>query len=110
MLRTTTVVRVRSDRRFGARRRAQNLASRVNLSFIRGIGVRGHTVPRVTPRSLRYLLYTRHSRVDVFRGALAGMVRRIVEKRIRSDAPEVLAGLRRRLESGDPPSVTSSAQ
>jgi len=51
----------------------------------------------------RYLLYTRQSRVDVFEGALAGLRRRLVEKRIRSAAPGVLDAARRRLESGEPP-------
>lgn len=35
----------------------------------------------------RYLLYSRFSRVDVFKGVLAGVVRRLVEKRIRTEAP-----------------------
>lgn len=65
----------------------------------------------ITPPSAhghRYLLYTRHSRVDLFRGTLAGMVRRMVEKRIRSDGPAVLDGLRRRLETGEPAVVPES--
>jgi hypothetical protein len=51
----------------------------------------------------RYLLYARHSRVDLFRGPLAGVIRRMVQKRIRADAPAVLDAMRRRLESGAPP-------
>jgi hypothetical protein len=52
----------------------------------------------------RYLLYTRHSRLDVFDGMLGGVVRRMIEGRIRTDAPAVLDTTRRRLERGDPPS------
>ena len=58
----------------------------------------------------RYLLYTRHSRVDVFQGAFAGIVRRMVEKRIRADAPAVLDAMRRRLEHGDPRALLTSAR
>jgi hypothetical protein len=50
----------------------------------------------------RYLLYSRHSRVDLFEGPFAGMTRRLVEKRIRAGAPAALDAMRRRLESGDP--------
>lgn len=51
----------------------------------------------------RYLLYLNRSRVDVLHGFLGGLVRRIVERRLRSEAGDVVDALRRRLESGDPP-------
>ena len=37
----------------------------------------------------------------------AGLVRRVAERRLREEAVDVLNGLRRRLESGDPPARTS---
>ena len=51
----------------------------------------------------RYLVYFNHSHVDAFRGFFGGMVRRIVERRVKAEAPGVLLNLRKRLESGDPP-------
>ena len=56
----------------------------------------------------RYLLYSRFSRVDLFQGVLAGVVRRLVEKRIRTEAPVVLDAMRRRMES-DLPSTRLTA-
>ena len=56
-----------------------------------------------------YLVYLNRSHVDAFRGIFGGMVRRVVERRVKSEAPGVLDGLRRRLESGDPPSGTNVA-
>jgi hypothetical protein len=50
----------------------------------------------------RYLLYSRFSRVDLFHGVLAGVVRRLVEKRIRAEAPVLLDAMRRRVESDIP--------
>jgi hypothetical protein len=49
--------------------------------------------------SPRYLVYTRRSRTDVLGGAFGGIVRRLIERRIRSEAPSVLDRLRRRLET-----------
>ena len=51
----------------------------------------------------RYLVYLHRSHVDVLQGFFAGLVRRIVEGRIRDEAPAVLNALRSRLEHGDPP-------
>jgi hypothetical protein len=65
-------------------------------------------VTRQSAAGPRYLLYARHSRVDVFRGALAGIIRRMVEKRIRADAPAVLDALRRRLENAAHGDVTAA--
>ena len=52
----------------------------------------------------RYLTYLNRSRVDILDGVFGGLVRRIVERRLREEAGDVVDGLRRRLESGDPPS------
>jgi hypothetical protein len=46
-----------------------------------------------------FLVYVHRSHVDVLTGALGGLVRRIVERRVRDEAPDVLFALRRRLES-----------
>jgi hypothetical protein len=51
----------------------------------------------------RYLAYLNRSDVDVLDGFWGGLVRRVLEHRLRSDAPAMLATLRHRLESGDPP-------
>jgi hypothetical protein len=51
----------------------------------------------------RYLLYLNRSRVDVLDGFLGGLVRRIVERRLRDEAGHIVEGLRSRLEAGDPP-------
>jgi hypothetical protein len=52
--------------------------------------------------SSRYLVYVHRSQVDAFGGFLGGAIRRIVERRVRSEAPGVLLGLRNRLASGEP--------
>ena len=50
-----------------------------------------------------YLTYLNRSRVDILDGVFGGLVRRIAERRLREEAGDVVDGLRRRLESGDPP-------
>jgi hypothetical protein len=57
--------------------------------------------------SPRYLAYLNRSRLDLFSGLFGGMVRRIVVGRLRSEAGEVVDGLRRRLESGPVGSLKS---
>jgi hypothetical protein len=60
------------------------------------------SVTRLTPAvgsAPRYLAYTRRSRTDVLGGTLGGIIRRLIERRIRSEAPAALDGLRRRLET-----------
>ena len=57
-----------------------------------------------------YLVYINRSHVDAFQGMFGGMVRRIVERRVKAEAPGVLLGLRKRLESGDPPNGTNVAR
>jgi hypothetical protein len=51
----------------------------------------------------RYLVYLNRSHVDAFHGTFGNMVRRVVERRVKAEAPSVLEGLRHRLESADPP-------
>jgi hypothetical protein len=46
----------------------------------------------------RYLFYLNHSRSDVFGGIFGGLIRRVVEKRLRDEAPAALERMRRRLE------------
>jgi hypothetical protein len=50
-----------------------------------------------------YLVYLNRSQVDVLTGFFGGIARTIVERRLRRDAPDIVRGLRVRLESGDPP-------
>ena len=51
-----------------------------------------------------YLVYLNRSDVDAFGGFFGGMVRWVAERRLKGEAALVLQGLRRRLESGLPPS------
>jgi hypothetical protein len=48
----------------------------------------------------RYLVYARRSRVDLLTGPFAPLLRRTMERRIRSEGPAFLDGLRTRLEDG----------
>lgn len=49
-----------------------------------------------------YLAYLNRSRLDVLDGPFGGLVRRIVERRLRNEAGQVIDALRRRLRSGEP--------
>ena len=49
-----------------------------------------------------YLAYFNRSRVDVLDGFFGGLVRRIVERRLRDEAGDIVAALRTRLEAGEP--------
>jgi hypothetical protein len=51
----------------------------------------------------RYLVYAHRSDVDVLGGVWGGLARRMIERRVKDEAPGVLNALRIRLESGDPP-------
>jgi hypothetical protein len=53
--------------------------------------------------SKRYLTYLNRSDVDVVGGFFGGLVRSILQRRLRNEAPGILIGLRERLESGEPP-------
>jgi hypothetical protein len=59
--------------------------------------------------SHHYLAYLNRTETDVLGGFFGGLIRFIVERRLKSDAPAILRGLRARLEAGGPTS-TSSAQ
>jgi hypothetical protein len=61
------------------------------------------TITGGADRSPRYLMYLNRSRVDVLGGFFGGLVRRIMERRLRTEATDVVQGLRRRLEAREPP-------
>ncbi|MGC4084278.1 MAG: hypothetical protein QM736_19755 [Vicinamibacterales bacterium] len=50
-----------------------------------------------------YLVYVNQSAIDLLDTWYGGLIRRTVERRLRTEAVDVLEGLRRRLESGNPP-------
>jgi hypothetical protein len=56
---------------------------------------------RSSPRN--YLAYVNQTEIDLLDSWYGGLVRRVVQRRLRDEAVGVLDGLRRRLESGDPP-------
>jgi hypothetical protein len=51
-----------------------------------------------------YLVYVNRSDVDALGGLFAGLTRFVIQRRLRADSIDVLERLRRRLESGGPPS------
>ena len=53
--------------------------------------------------STPYLVYLNRSRVDLLRGVFGGFARTVFEARLKRHAPQVVRGLRLRLESGDAP-------
>jgi hypothetical protein len=55
-----------------------------------------------------YLVYVNRSDVDILVGMFGGMVRFFVDQRLKTEAASVLNGLRRRLESGEPPPLKGS--
>lgn len=58
---------------------------------------------------VRYLVYRRCTRADVFDGTFGGFIRRMVNKRVRDEGPPALDGLRRKLESGPPRQAGTSS-
>ena len=50
----------------------------------------------------QYLVYLNRSRSDVFDGLFGGLIRRMIARRLRAEAPQALQALRQRLESGEP--------
>jgi hypothetical protein len=52
--------------------------------------------------SQRYLVYLNRSRSDVFDGLFGGFIRRTIARRLRAEAPHVLEGFRRRIETAPP--------
>jgi hypothetical protein len=57
----------------------------------------------------RLLVYVNRSELDVLDGMFGGVVRRVIERRLRSEAAGVLRDLKARLESGDPPDAAPAA-
>jgi hypothetical protein len=60
-------------------------------------------VVREAPGAPGYLVYMNRSQVDVLGGMFGGLVRMVVQRRLRSEATELLREIRTRLESGTPP-------
>jgi hypothetical protein len=60
---------------------------------------------RGEPGGPNYLVYVNRSQVDVLHGMFAGIIRWFMQRRLKAEAANVLQGLRRRLESGEPPPV-----
>jgi hypothetical protein len=52
-----------------------------------------------------YLVYVNRSEVDMLGGTFGGLIRWFVQRRLKAEAGNVLQGLRRRLESGEPPAA-----
>ena len=51
----------------------------------------------------RYLVYLHRSQLDMLDGLFGGLTRRVIERRVRSEAPGVLRDLKTRLERSGPP-------
>jgi hypothetical protein len=68
----------------------------VNTALGLTVLVRGQSTPE------HFLVYINRSDVELPGGMLAGMVRWFAERRVRSEAAEVLDGLRRRIDQGEP--------
>jgi hypothetical protein len=60
-------------------------------------------VVREAPGAPGYLVYMNRSQVDVLGGMFGGLVRMVVQRRLRSEATDLLRDIRKRLESGVPP-------
>lgn len=61
------------------------------------------TILRGQPDGPNYLAYLNRSDVDVPGGVFGGLVRWLIERRLKGESAKVLEGLRHRLESGEPP-------
>ena len=57
-----------------------------------------------------YLVYINRSQVDVLGGIFGGLVRMVVQRRLRSEATDVLRDIRKRLESGNPPAPATATE
>jgi len=68
------------------------LNASLSLTALTGCGADGR----------RHLLYLRRSRVDVFHGTFGGLVRRIVNKRVRAEGRPLLESFRMKVELGPP--------
>jgi hypothetical protein len=60
------------------------------------------TLDVVPGRADRYLVYLNHSRLDVLDGAVGGLVRRFVERRLKAEGPLALEAVRRAIERNSP--------
>jgi hypothetical protein len=60
-------------------------------------------VLREAPGDPGYFIYINRSQTDVLGGLFGGLMRRVLEGRLTRDTPEIIRGLRTRLESGAPP-------
>ena len=58
---------------------------------------------RGDPGGSNYLMYVNRSEMDMLRGLFGGIVRWVMERRLKAKAAKVLQGLKRRFESGEPP-------
>ncbi len=65
-------------------------------------------VVREAPGASGYLVYMNRSQVDVLGGMFGGLVRMVVQRRLRSEATDVLREIKKRLESGTPPAGAAS--
>ena len=54
-----------------------------------------------------YLVYINRSQIDAFKGMFGGFVRRVVERRVLAEAPDVLRGIRA-ADRGDPARSTAT--
>jgi hypothetical protein len=54
---------------------------------------------------LRYFVYVNQTEVDLLGGIFGGLVRSMLERRLRSQASDLVQGVRRRMESGEPRGV-----
>jgi hypothetical protein len=54
-------------------------------------------------KPVNYLAYVNQTEIDLLDSWYGGLVRRVVQRRLRDEAVGVLEGLRRRLEGGEPP-------
>ena len=53
----------------------------------------------------RYFVYLRRAKVDALRGLCGGIIRAIVERRVRNDAPRLITDLQKKIEAGAPPLI-----
>jgi hypothetical protein len=53
---------------------------------------------------LKYFVYVNQTEVDLLGGVFGGLVRSVIERQLKNRAGDLLQGVRRRLEGGDPPS------
>jgi hypothetical protein len=56
----------------------------------------------------RYLVYLNRSRLDGLGGMLGGLKRSLLERKLRGEVKTAIEGVRRRIETGDPPNAVSS--